>query len=50
MVKESIEQYRDYYETDEEEQGFFEYLGNVSNRDRIRFMEIGEDYSVIKTD
>jgi hypothetical protein len=50
MVKESIQQYRDYYESDEEEQGFFEYLGNVSNRDRIRLMEIGEDYSVIKTD
>jgi len=50
MVKEAIEQYRDYYESDGEEQGFFEYLGNVSNRDRIRFMEIGEDFSVIKTD
>jgi len=33
MVKESIQQYRDYYEDDAEEQRFFEYLDNISNRD-----------------
>jgi hypothetical protein len=46
MARESIAQYRDYYESDGEEQAFFEYLDNLSNRDRIRFMEIGEDYSI----
>lgn len=45
MAKEAISQYKDYYETDAEEQGFFEYLDNISNRDRIRFMEVGEDFS-----
>lgn len=43
-------QYKDYFEDDPEEQGFFEYLDNISNRDRIRFMEIAEDYSIDKTD
>jgi len=33
MVSESIQQYRDYYESDDEEQGFFEYLDNYTNRD-----------------
>lgn len=50
MVKEAVQQYRDYYETDAEEQGFFEYLNNISNRDKIRFMEIGEDFSIDKYD
>ena len=48
MVSESIQQYRDYYESDDEEQGFFEYLDNYTNRDKIRMMEIFEDYSVEK--
>ena len=46
MVKESIQQYQDYYESDDEEQGFFEYLENYSNRDKIRMMEIFEDFTV----
>ena len=50
MAKESVEQYRDYYESDAEEQQFFEYLDNLSNRDQIRFMEIFEDFSVMKND
>ena len=33
MVKEAITQYNDYYETDGEEQSFFEYLDNITNRD-----------------
>ena len=45
MVKEGVQQYRDYYETDSEEQGFFEYLDNMANRDRIRFMELFEDFT-----
>merc|ERR1712178_649664 len=44
------QQYKDYYESDDEEQSFFEYLGNLSNRDKIRFMEIFEDFTVDKTD
>lgn len=43
MIKESIQQYRDYYETDGEEQSFFEYIDNMSNRDKIRFTEIFND-------
>lgn len=50
MVNESMQQYRDYYESDGEEQGFFEYLDNFSNRDKIRFMEIFEDHTVNKLD
>lgn len=50
MVNESIQQYRDYYESDAEEEGFFEYLDNLANRDKIRFMEIFEDYTVDKLD
>lgn len=46
IVRESIEQFKDYYESDEEEQGFFEYLENFSNRDKIRLMEIFEDFTV----
>ena len=48
MVKEGVQQYRDYYESDAEEQGFFEYLDNMPNRDRIRFMELFEDFTQIK--
>lgn len=40
MLNESVQQYKDYYESDEEEQGFFEYMDNLTNRDKIRFMEI----------
>ena len=50
MVNESVQQYRDYYESDAEEEGFFEYLDNLANRDKIRFMEIFEDYTVDKLD
>ena|ERR1700733_7624405 len=50
MVSESIQQYRDYYETDSEEFSFFEYLDNLPNTDKLRFMEIFEDFTVDKTD
>lgn len=40
MVKEAVQQFKDYYESDPEEQEFFEYLNNFSNRDQIRMMEI----------
>lgn len=50
MVKEAQAQYKDYYESDAEEQVFFEYLDNLSNRDRIRFMEIFEDHAASKSD
>lgn len=50
MVKEAIQQFKDYYEDEQEEQRFFEYLDNLSNRDQIRFMEIFEDFSVDKQD
>jgi hypothetical protein len=50
MVKESVQQYRDYFESDAEDEGFFEYLGNLSNRDKIRFMEVFEDFTTTKHD
>ena len=50
MVGEAVQQYQDFYETDEEEQPFFEYMGNLTNRDKIRFMEIFEDFTVDKAD
>jgi hypothetical protein len=50
VVKESVAQYKDYYESDAEEGSFFEYLDNLSNRDRIRFMEIFEDFATVKSD
>ena len=50
MVMEGVQQYRDYYESDAEEQSFFEYLDNLSNRDHIRFMEIFEDFSIDPSD
>jgi hypothetical protein len=40
MIKESLAQYRDYYESDGEEQQFFQYMDNLSNRDKIRFAEV----------
>ena len=50
MVAESIQQYKDYYESDSEEHSFFEYLENFTNRDKIRFMELFEDHTVDKLD
>lgn len=50
MVKEGVQQYKDYYESDKEEQEFFEYLDNLSNRDRIRFMECFEDFTISRAD
>lgn len=48
MVKEGLQQYRDYYETDAEEQRAFEFLDNLDNRGRIRFMECFEDFTIQK--
>merc|ERR1712031_136881 len=50
MVQEAVQQFKDYYEDDADEAGFFEYLENLSNRDQIRFMEIFEDFTVDKGD
>lgn len=50
MVNESIQQFKDYYESDAEEQEFFEYLDNYTNRDKIRMMEIFEDFTVDKAE
>jgi hypothetical protein len=50
MAKEGTQQFRDYYESDAEEIKSFEYLDNLTNRDRIRFMEIFEDFTVQKRD
>ena len=50
MVSESVQQFKDYYESDDEENHFFEYLDNFTNRDKIRFMELFEDHTVDKLD
>ena len=50
MAEEAQLQYRDYYETDAEEQVFFEFLDNITNRDKIRFMEIFKDHTVLEVD
>ena len=50
MLNEGLQQYRDYYETDAEEQKAFEFLDNLDNRGRIRFMEVFEDYTISKHD
>jgi len=50
MVSEAIQQFKDYFEDDASEQSFFEYLDNLPNRDRIRFMEIFEDFTVVNED
>ena len=46
MAREGVQQYRDYYEDAPEEQPFFEYLDNLTNRDQVRFMECFNDYTV----
>ena len=46
VAREGVQQYRDYFEDAAEEQPFFEYLDNLSNRDQIRFMEIFKDYTI----
>lgn len=50
MLNEGVQQFRDYYETDAEEQKAFEYIDNLDNRSRIRFMEIFDDYTIRKHD
>jgi cytidylate kinase len=50
MVSEALHQYKDFYESDAEEQSFFEYMGNLSNRDKIRFAEVFKDYSQQRVD
>lgn len=50
MLKEAELQYKDYYESDSEEKGFFEYLDTMTHRDKIWFMEIFEDFTINKND
>lgn len=50
MVQEAIQQYKDYFESDPEEAQFFEYLDNLSNRDKIRFSELFKDPTEYKND
>lgn len=46
MLKEAELQYKDYYESDKEEAPFFEYIDNMSTRDKLRLIEIFHDYTV----
>ena len=45
MVEEALQQYKDYYESDEEEQRNFELLDNLTPRDKLRMIEVFTDYS-----
>lgn len=49
-LEEAVLQYKDYYESDAEEQKFFEYLDELPARDRIRFVDIFEDFTIKKSD
>ena len=46
MLKEAELQYRDYYETDKEEGEFFEYMDNMTYRDKLRLIEIFEGFTI----
>lgn len=50
MVDEAVQQYKDYYETDDEQAEFMQYLDDLSERDRIRFIDIFEDYTIKRTE
>lgn len=50
MVKEGLQQYRDYFEDDAEEMKSFEYFDNLDNRSRIRFMEVFTDFTLDRHD
>jgi hypothetical protein len=50
MLDESTQQYRDYFESDPEEIEFFEYLDNLPSKERVRFMEIFEDFTLPQHD
>ena len=45
MVEDALQQYKDYYESDEEEQRNFELLDNLTPRDKLRMIEVFTDYS-----
>lgn len=46
MLNESVQQYKDYYESDEEENQFFEYLNEIGDREKLRLIEIFEDFTI----
>jgi len=46
MLEESLHQYRDYFESDDEETEFLAYLEELPARDRIKFIEIFEDFTI----
>lgn len=50
MYDEAVQQYKDYYESDQEEQAFFEYLDELPARDRIKFIEIFDDFTIPRND
>jgi hypothetical protein len=50
IIREALQQYKDYYESDKEEAPFFEYFENLTNRDKIRFAEVFEDFTVDNND
>ena len=51
IAQEAQLQYRDYYESEPEERGFFEFMDTgMTNRDKIRFMELYEDVTAQRED
>jgi hypothetical protein len=50
MYEEGMQAFKDYFESDEEEYSFFEYCNELPGRDRIKFIDIYEDHTVMKKD
>ena len=50
MYEEGMQAFKDYFESDEEEYSFFEYCNELPGRDRIKFIDIYEDHTIMKRD
>ena len=44
VTDEGFQQFKDYYESDQEERPFFEYYNEISERERLRFAEVYENF------
>lgn len=49
-LSEGVQQFRDYYESDAEEQEFFQFMDNLPERDKIRFIDCFQDETVKKAE
>jgi hypothetical protein len=44
VAEEGLQQFRDYYETDDEERPYFDYYNQVNEREKLRFAEHYENF------